>query len=72
MQKISITVNVKADDVMQAGMIGEGIQNVLNELTPEQQQFLIELSDPAVAQSYKQRLMSIIDNPIIKTLAKKF
>lgn len=70
MPKFKVTVELHAADIMQAQIAKQGVQNVLNELA-EHQGFLIELSDAQVAHSYKQKIMSIINNPIVKALASK-
>lgn len=51
-----------------AGIAQQGAQNVLDELA-EHQDFLIELSDRNVARNYKEKIMSVMNNPIVKKLA---
>jgi hypothetical protein len=71
MAKFKVTVEVTAPDVMMAGIAQQGIQNVLNELG-EHQSFLVELSDPKVAKSYRDKLMTLLNNPMIKKIAGAF
>ncbi len=71
MKKFNVTVTVEASDVMMAGLAKEGIQNVLDELG-EHQYFLIELADPAKAKGYKDKILTLINNPIVKILAGGF
>ncbi len=71
MAKFEIKVIVEAPDIMMAGMAGQGIQNVINELG-EHQAFLIDLSNPQVAKGYKDKLMGLLNNPVIKKLAGTF
>lgn len=70
--EFTIKVKIKAADIMQAGLIQAGIQNILNELEPSQFDFIADLSNPDIAKSYKSKLLSIINNPLVKTLANKF
>lgn len=68
MPQFEIKVKVHAPDIMMAGIAQQGVQNVLNELA-EHQDFLIELSDRNVARGYKEKIMSVMNNPIVKKLA---
>lgn len=70
-KQFEVKVKVKANDIIEAEIIREGIQNVLNELG-ENQAFLIELANPQVARNYHAKLKTIIDNPIVKKLAGSF
>ncbi len=70
--EFTVKVKVKSNDIMQAGLIQEGIQNILNELEPEHHTFLADLADKNIARSYKTKLMAIINNPIVKKLAGSF
>ncbi len=71
MAKFKVEISVEATDIMMAQMAGQGIQNVVDELG-EHQYFLIELSNRQVAKSYKDKLMSLLNNPIIKKVAANF
>jgi hypothetical protein len=71
MAKFKVSVMVEAPDVMMAGLATQGVQNVLNELG-EHQAFLIELADPIKAKDYKNKIMGLINNPVIKKLAGSF
>lgn len=66
-----VTIEIEAEDVMIADLIKDGIQNIVNELEPQQLNFLIDLSDKATAQAYKKKLMGVIDNPLVKALATR-
>lgn len=68
---IEVKVKVNATDVMVADIMRAGIQNVLNELG-EHQAILADLSNPVVAADYRNKLMTIIDNPIVKKMANIF
>jgi len=69
--RITVNVVVTANDVMEAEMMRTGIQNILDELG-QYQQILVELADPVMANEYKEKLMKIINNPIVKKLANVF
>lgn len=71
MTKIKVTVTVNAPDVMMASMMQQGVQNVLDELG-ENQSFLIELANKQTAKGYKDKLMAMLSNPIVKKLAGTF
>lgn len=68
MPQFEVKVKVHASDIMMAGIAQQGAQNVLDELA-EHQDFLIELSDRNVARNYKEKIMSVMNNPIVKKLA---
>lgn len=71
MTKHKITIEIQASDILQANLIKEGIKNVVNELG-DKISFLEELADKNVARSYKEKLIGIIENPIVKRLAGIF
>ena len=68
MAQFEVKVKVHADDILMAGIAQQGIQNVLDELK-EHQNFLIDLSDRNVAKGYKDKIMGIMNNPMVKKLA---
>lgn len=69
--QVEIKLKVNAPDVMVAELMRQGAQNVLNELG-EHQSILLDLSNPAVAADYRNKLMTIIENPLVKKMAKIF
>lgn len=71
MAKQAVTIYVEASNVLEAEPIRQGIQSVVDELG-DNQGFLIELGKPGVARQYRQRLDSVMKNPLFKTLASKF
>lgn len=71
MAQFEIKVKVHADDIMMAGLAQQGVQNVLDELA-EHQTFLIELADRNVARGYKEKIMGVMNNPLVKKLAGAF
>ncbi|NTW18177.1 MAG: hypothetical protein HGA42_00585 [Nostocales cyanobacterium W4_Combined_metabat2_030] len=70
MATFEVKVLVHAEDIMQATVAQQGVQNILDELE-EHQDFLIELSDRNVARKYKNQIMSIINNKLVKAIASK-
>lgn len=68
MAKFKVSIEVNAPDPMQALVYQQGIQNVVDELA-EHQHFLVELSDINVARGYKNKIMGLINNPIVKKLS---
>ena len=68
MAQFEVKVKVHADDIIMAGIAQQGIQNVLDELK-EHQNFLIDLSDRNVAKGYKDKIMGIMNNPMVQKLA---
>jgi len=72
MKKFEIKVAVLANDVMEAEVMRQGVQNVLNEMGEQYQPFIAEMAEPGVAKSYRDRIESITQNKLFKTLAKTF
>lgn len=71
MATIEVKIKVQAANVLQAETLRQGIQNVVDELTGYEE-FMEALADKAVAKQYRQRLDSIMKNPLFKTLAARF
>lgn len=71
MPQFKVTVLVNANDVMMANMAAQGVQNVLNEIGADQT-ILIDLSDPKVAKNYRDKIMTLLNNPLVKKLASGF
>jgi len=71
MPQFKVTVIVNANDVMMANMAAQGVQNVLNEIGADQT-ILIDLSDPKVAKNYRDKIMALLNNPLVKKLASGF
>jgi hypothetical protein len=71
MAKFKVQIEVDAPDPMQALIYQQGIQNVVDELA-EHQHFLVELADVNVARGYKNKIMGLINNPLIKKIGGSF
>lgn len=70
MTKQSVTIMVNASNVLEAEQKRQGIQAVVDQLG-ENESYLIELGQPGVAESWKNRLMGLMNNPLFKTFASK-
>lgn len=71
MPKFKVTISLDAPDVMMAELAAQGVQNVINELD-EHQSFLIQLADAETARDYKNKIMTLVNNPVVKKLAGTF
>jgi hypothetical protein len=72
MKKFNVTVTVLASDIMEAEVMKQGVQNVLNEMGESYQPFIVEMADVEVARGYRARIESITNNKLFKSLAKAF
>lgn len=71
MARISINVEVNVPDVMQAELMRQAIQNILNELG-ENQSLLMQFSNPGIARDYAVRVRQLAENPLAQKLLKSF
>lgn len=67
MAKFEVKVTVEAPDVLMAGLMAEGIDNVLTELG-DNQKFLIDLADKQVTRKYANDVLKYLQNPMVKKL----
>lgn len=67
MAQYEARININAAEPKLAALIGEGIQNVLDELGKNQEMF-IELADKAKTQKYANSVKAHMKNSIVRTL----
>lgn len=67
-----ITINVIANNALDAEQVRMGLQNIMDELGEQYTPFVATMSEPGVARSYKQKIEGLVNNPMFKMLAKKF
>ncbi len=67
MNDFEVKIVLKAQNFAKASLMGEGIQNVVNELG-ENNQLLIELADEAITQRYATEVLKWINNPMLKKI----
>ena len=70
MKTIEVKVKVQANGVMEANQMRDALQNIHDEMK-DNRDFLLELSDKKAARDYAGKINSLINNPMVKMLAKK-
>ena len=70
MKTIEVKVKVQADGVMEANLMRDALQNIHDEMHSNRD-FLLELADKKAARDYAGKINSLINNPMVKMLAKK-
>jgi len=71
MAKFKVNITVDATDIMQAELLGQALQNILNEMG-EDQAILIQFSNPGVARQYSLKIRQLANNPLAKKLLQSF
>lgn len=71
MARFIVDVEVSAPDVMQAELLRQALQNILNELG-EHQSLLTQFSNPSVARDYAIKVQQLAQNPLAQKLLKSF
>lgn len=71
-QKRKVTIEVIANNALDAEQVRLGMQSIMDELGEQYTPFIATMSEPGVARSYKQRIEGLVNNPMFKMLAKKF
>lgn len=69
MNKFKLEFQVEAPDIINAQLIKEGVQNIINELG-QNTEFLTDMADIQTCKNFAAKLKKIIDNPMIKKFAK--
>ncbi len=71
MTVFKVEVEVTTSDIMQAELMRQALQNILNELG-ENQSLLIQFSNPGVAREYALKVKQLAGNPLAQKLLKSF
>lgn len=71
MNKFRADIIVTADDIIEAELIKDGLQNALNELGQEQKIFA-RFADPNEAKRYAAKIRQLINSPLMNQLSKVF
>jgi len=71
MARFKVDIEVNTSDIMQAELMRQALQNILNELG-ENQTLLMQFSNPSVAREYAVKVRQLAGNPLAQKLLKSF
>jgi len=71
MARFKVEVEVDSPDIMQAELMRQALQNILNEIG-EHQVLLMQFSNPGVAREYAVKVRQLAENPLAQKLLKSF
>lgn len=67
-KEFEVKIKVQAPTFVKASLMGEGIQNVINELGEQNLPLLLELADEDTTKRYANEVRKYLKNPMVKKL----